>query len=93
MVVHMMAIGEETGEIEEMLDKLADYYDEEVEVTTQTVLALLEPMIIVFMAIIVVILIAGNHGTNAFVIQRRWKYVEPQGYSLSNFGDRASDLR
>lgn len=46
MVVHMMAIGEETGEIEEMLDKLADYYDEEVEVTTQTVLALLEPMII-----------------------------------------------
>lgn len=52
MVVHMMAIGEETGEIEEMLDKLADYYDEEVEVTTQTVLALLEPMIIVFMAIL-----------------------------------------
>lgn len=62
MVVHMMAIGEETGEIEEMLDKLADYYDEEVEVTTQTVLALLEPMIIVFMAIIVVILIATIMG-------------------------------
>ena len=62
MVVHMMAIGEETGEIEEMLDKLADYYDEEVEVTTQTVLALLEPMIIVFMAIIVVILIAAIMG-------------------------------
>lgn len=58
----MMAIGEETGEIEEMLDKLADYYDEEVEVTTQTVLALLEPMIIVFMAIIVVILIAAIMG-------------------------------
>ena len=62
MVVHMMAIGVETGEIEEMLDKLADYYDEEVEVTTQTVLALLEPMIIVFMAIIVVILIAAIMG-------------------------------
>lgn len=46
MVVHMMAIGEETGEIEEMLDKLADYYDEEVEVTTQTVLALLEPRLL-----------------------------------------------
>lgn len=45
-----------------MLDKLADYYDEEVEVTTQTVLALLEPMIIVFMAIIVVILIAAIMG-------------------------------
>ena len=53
MVCHMTGIGEETGNIEDMLEKLADYYDEEVEVTTQTVLALLEPMIIVFMAIIV----------------------------------------
>ena len=62
MVCHMTGIGEETGNIEDMLEKLADYYDEEVEVTTQTVLALLEPMIIVFMAIIVVILIAAIMG-------------------------------
>lgn len=62
MVVHMMSIGEETGEIEEMLDRLADYYDEEVEMTTQNVVALLEPMIIIFMAIIVLILIAAIMG-------------------------------
>jgi len=62
MVVHMLSIGEETGEIEEMLDKLADYYDEEVEMTTQTILALLEPLIIVFMAAVVVILIAAIMG-------------------------------
>ena len=59
MVVHMLSIGEETGNIEEMLDKLANYYDEEVEITTQTVMAAMEPMIIVVMALIVVILIAA----------------------------------
>ena len=36
-----------------MLNKLADYYDEEVEITTQSVLAAMEPLIIVFMALIV----------------------------------------
>ncbi len=62
MVIHMMSIGEETGEIEEMLDKLADYYDEEVEMTTQSILALMEPMIIVLMAGIVVLLIIAIMG-------------------------------
>lgn len=59
MVVHMVAIGEETGDIEKMLDNLADYYDEEVEMTTQTVMSAMEPMIIVVMALIVVLLIAA----------------------------------
>ena len=49
----MTGIGEETGNMEEMLAKLADYYDEEVEITTQSVLAAMEPMIIVLMALIV----------------------------------------
>ena len=53
MVYHMTGIGEETGNMEEMLAKLADYYDEEVEITTQSVLAALEPLIIVLMALIV----------------------------------------
>lgn len=52
MVYHMTRIGEETGNIEEMLDKLADYYDEEVEVATQSLMAALEPMIIVVLAVI-----------------------------------------
>ena len=53
MVYHMTGIGEETGNIEDMLEKLADYYDEEVEMTTQSILAAMEPLIIVFMALIV----------------------------------------
>ncbi len=48
MVYHMTGIGEETGNIEEMLSKLADYYDEEVEITTQSILAAMEPLIIIY---------------------------------------------
>lgn len=59
MVGHMTRIGEETGELEEMLTKLADYYDEEVEMATQTVLAALEPMIILVLAGVVCLLIGA----------------------------------
>ncbi len=54
MVYHMIRIGEETGNMEEMLDKISDYYDEEVEMATQALVAALEPMIIVVMAMLVV---------------------------------------
>lgn len=59
MVYHMIRIGEETGNTEEMLDKLADYYEEEVEMAVQTLMAAMEPMIIVVMAVIVGFLIAA----------------------------------
>ena len=59
MVGHMTKIGEETGQIEDMLNRLADYYDEEVEMTTQTVMAVLEPLIILVLAAIVCVLIAA----------------------------------
>ncbi|MBR1855389.1 MAG: type II secretion system F family protein [Lachnospiraceae bacterium] len=53
MVYHMIRIGEEAGNTEEMLDKLADYYDEEVEMAVQSMMAAMEPMIIVVLAIVV----------------------------------------
>jgi type IV pilus assembly protein PilC len=53
LVYHMLRIGEETGGIEGMLHKLADYYDEEVETATGTIMAAMEPMIIVVMALLV----------------------------------------
>lgn len=59
MVSHMTKIGEETGDIEEMLTRLADYYDEEVEMATQSLTAAMEPMIILVLAGIVGILIAA----------------------------------
>ncbi|MDD3347410.1 type II secretion system F family protein [Oscillibacter sp.] len=53
LVHHMIGIGEETGDLDHMLNRLADYYDEEVELSTQQVMALIEPMIIVFLALVV----------------------------------------
>ncbi|MBH1939781.1 type II secretion system F family protein [Mobilitalea sibirica] len=53
MVYHMTKIGEETGNIEVMLNKIADYYDEEVEVATQALVAAMEPLIIIIMAVVV----------------------------------------
>ena len=50
MVCHMTRIGEETGNIESMLDTLADYYEEEVEVATEALMAALEPMMIIMLA-------------------------------------------
>lgn len=59
MVYHMVRIGEESGAIEDMLDKLADYYDEEVEMAVQSMMAVMEPAIIVVLAAIVSVLIAS----------------------------------
>lgn len=53
MVYHMISIGEEAGSTEEMLSKLADYYDEEVEMAVQALMAAMEPMIIVVLAVVV----------------------------------------
>ena len=62
MVVHMVTIGEDTGNIEEMLNNVANYYEEEVEVTTQQVTALMEPLIILVMAVVVGGLIMSIYG-------------------------------
>ncbi len=59
MVDYMVAIGEETGELEDMLNKCADYYDEEVDMATQSMMAALEPMIILLLAGVVGVIIAA----------------------------------
>ncbi len=57
MVCYMTGIGEESGDLQGMLEKTADYYDEEVEAATQKLMALMEPVIILFMAVFVVIIV------------------------------------
>ena len=59
MVYYMVRIGEETGNIEDMLNKNADYYEEEVEMAVQSFMAMLEPMIIIVLAAIVGVLIGA----------------------------------
>ena len=53
VVGDMIAIGEESGQLEELLDRIAEAYDEEIEVTTQRVTAAIEPAIIIIMAVVV----------------------------------------
>jgi type IV pilus assembly protein PilC len=53
MVVQMIASGEETGAIDQMLAKIAQFYDEEVEATTEALTALIEPLMIAFLGAIV----------------------------------------
>lgn len=53
MVTQMISVGEETGALDEMLDKIADFYDQEVKATVDALTSLIEPMLIVFMGIIV----------------------------------------
>ena len=57
MVYNMTGIGEETGDLQSMLSKTADYYDDEVQDATQRLLALMEPVILLFLAVFVVILV------------------------------------
>ena len=53
MVVHMISIGEETGNLEEMLENVAEYYEEEVATATEQMMTIMEPMIILVLALIV----------------------------------------
>lgn len=46
MVVQMISVGEDTGQVDEMLDKIAEFYEQEVESTTESLTALLEPLMI-----------------------------------------------
>ncbi|NTW42565.1 MAG: type II secretion system F family protein, partial [Cellulomonadaceae bacterium] len=53
MVVQMMAVGEDTGALDTMLGKVADFYDQEVEATTEQLTSLIEPLMIVVIGAII----------------------------------------
>ncbi len=57
VVGHMIAIGEQSGQLDEILSQLAESYDEEVDVATQRMTAVLEPILIVSIAVIVAFLV------------------------------------
>ena len=57
MVYNLVGIGEETGDLQNMLTKTADYYDDEVADATASLLSLMEPCIILFLAVFVVIIV------------------------------------
>lgn len=59
MMISMLSIGEETGELESMLAKTADFYDEELDSTISKLLTALEPTLIIIMALIIGIIVVA----------------------------------
>ncbi len=57
MVGNMVRIGEESGSVDAMLEKIADYYEEEVEMATEALTAVMEPLIIVVLGVVVGIIV------------------------------------
>jgi type IV pilus assembly protein PilC len=53
MVISMIAVGEQTGGLDEMLSKIADFYDSEVDVAVSALLSLMEPIMIVVLGVVV----------------------------------------
>lgn len=59
IVVNMVDVGEETGELDTMLYKVADYYDEEVRTLTDGLMKLIEPLLIIFLGGVVLFIVAS----------------------------------
>lgn len=53
MLVRMVAAGEQTGKVDVMLEKISDFYDEEIEATLAALTSLIEPLLIVFLGVVV----------------------------------------
>lgn len=61
MVVQMVSIGEESGSIDDMLAKVADYYEEEVDNAVDAMTSLMEPMIMAFLGVVIGGLVVGMY--------------------------------
>ena len=61
MVVQMISVGEQTGALDEMLSKIADFYEDEVDVAIAALMSALEPLIIVFLGITVGIIVISMY--------------------------------
>ncbi|MDT8439252.1 MAG: type II secretion system F family protein [Wenzhouxiangellaceae bacterium] len=59
LVLQMLGVGEETGEVDKMLDETADFYEREVDYDLDNLSAYIEPILLVFMAVLVLILALG----------------------------------
>jgi len=53
MVCRMISVGEQTGQLEKMLTKVADFYDEQVDAATSGLTSMIEPLVIAFLGIVV----------------------------------------
>jgi type IV pilus assembly protein PilC len=61
MVTQMIAVGEETGALDRMLHKLADFYDDEVSAMLKALTSILEPVMMIFVGVIVGIVVISMY--------------------------------
>ena len=61
MVAHMVGVGEETGALDTMLTKIADFYDDEVEAAVKALTSILEPAMIIFVGGIVGVIVISMY--------------------------------
>jgi type IV pilus assembly protein PilC len=61
MVAHMVKIGEETGELEKMLGKVADFYEDEVDASIQSLTSIIEPLMMIGVGAMVGVIIISMY--------------------------------
>ncbi len=61
MVAHMVKIGEETGELEKMLGKIADFYEDEVDASIQSLTSIIEPLMMIGVGLMVGVIIISMY--------------------------------
>jgi type IV pilus assembly protein PilC len=61
MVAHMVRVGEETGELERMLTKVADFYEDEVDASIQSLTSIIEPLLMIMVGFIVGIIVIAMY--------------------------------
>lgn len=59
LVINMVDVGEETGELDVMLYKVADYYEEEVNTLTEGMIKMIEPLLIIFLGLTILFIVAA----------------------------------
>jgi type IV pilus assembly protein PilC len=53
MVTQMVAVGEETGKLDEMLVRMSDFYDQEVDTAVESIMSMIEPLIMSFLGVVI----------------------------------------
>jgi type IV pilus assembly protein PilC len=61
MVGHMIRVGEETGELERMLGKVADFYEDEVDAAIQSLTSIIEPLLMIFVGVVVGVIVIAMY--------------------------------
>ena len=59
MLIHMLAAGEKTGKVDEMLEKISEFYEDEVDATLAGLTSLIEPLLIVFLGVVIGGIVVG----------------------------------